>query len=123
MLECGLVNHRRQPEKYAILGTPCMDVHDALYYMVNVLDLHESYRKAKYLMEKESLATIKKDFPDIKWTVPIIVECEAGLRLGAKVELKDDKFTIGRFLLDWYELTKTQILDLKRQLKDVPEAV
>jgi len=121
LLECGLVNHKRQPEKYAVLGTPSMDVHDALYYMVNVLDLQEAYRKARYLMEQESLLTVRKDFPHINWTVPIVVEAEAGLRLGSKVELKDDKFTVGGFLLSWYEKTKGQILDLKKQLAEVPE--
>jgi uracil-DNA glycosylase family 4 len=121
LLECGLVAHKRQPEKYAVLGTPCMDVHDALYYMVNVLDLHECYRKARYLMEHESLKTVKKDFPHIKWTVPIVVEAEAGLRLGGKIELKDDTFTIGGFLLLWYEKTKKQIIDLRKQLEQVPE--
>lgn len=41
LLVCGLVNIRRQPEKYKVLGVPCMDVHDALYMMVNVLELQE----------------------------------------------------------------------------------
>jgi uracil-DNA glycosylase family 4 len=122
LLECGLVNHERQPEKYAVLNVPCMDVHDALYYRVNVLEIHEAYRKARYLMEHESLKTAKKDFPHIKWTVPIVVEAEAGLRLGAKIKLKDDQFTVGGFLLLWYEKTKKQISDLRKQLEQVPEA-
>jgi hypothetical protein len=121
LLECGLVNHERQPEKYAVLNVPCMDVHDALYYRVNVLEIHEAYRKARYLMEHESLKTAKKDFPHIKWTVPIVVEAEAGLRLGAKIKLKDDQFTVGGFLLLWYEKTKKQIIDLRKQLEQVPE--
>ena len=119
LLECGLVNHRRQPEKYEVLGLPSMDVHDALYYTVNVLELHESYRKARYLMEQESLATVKKDFPHINWTVPIVVEAKAGIRLGAKVKLADDSFTIGGFMLQWYEKTKVQILELQKQIRDM----
>jgi hypothetical protein len=72
-------------------------------------------------MEQESLATVHKDFPHIEWTVPIVVEAEAGLRLGAKVKLEDDQFTIGGFMLRWYEKTKKQILDLRQQLAEVPE--
>lgn len=121
LLECGLVNIRRQPEKYKVLGVPCMDVHDALYMMVNVLELVEAYRKARYLLEKESLATVKSDFPDIKWKVPVVVEAEAGLRLGGRVPLEDDKFTIGGFLLAWYFVTKKQIIDLHKQVKAIPD--
>ena len=119
LLECGLVNVRRKPEKYKVLGIPSMDVHDALYFIVNVLELVDAYRKARYLLEKESLATVASDFPHIDWKVPIIVEAKAGIRLGGRVKLKDDKFTIGGFLLDWYEVTKKQIVELHRQVKEV----
>jgi len=121
LLVCGLVNIRRQPEKYKVLGVPCMDVHDALYMMVNVLDMKEAYRKARYLLEKESLETVKSDFPHIDWRVPIVVEAEAGLRLGGRVTLEDDKFTVGGFLLDWYEVTKKQMAALHRQVQEVPD--
>jgi len=121
LLECGLVNIRRQFERYKVLGIPSMDVHDALYFMVNVLDLKECYIKSRYLMEHESLNTVKTDFPNIHWQVPIQVEAEAGLRLGGKVELENENFTIGGFLLAWYQKTKTQILELKKQLAEVPE--
>jgi hypothetical protein len=120
LLECGLVNIRRKPDEYQVLGTPSMDVHDALYFMVNVLEIQEAYRKARYLMEEESLATVKSDFPYIDWKVPITTECEAGLRLGGKVVLEEGKFTIGSFLLDWYKITKKQIVELHEQLKVVP---
>jgi DNA polymerase I-like protein with 3'-5' exonuclease and polymerase domains len=122
LLECGLINIRRKPGEYKVLGTPSMDVHDALYFMVNVLELREAYDKARYLLEKESLATVKSDFPYIDWKVPITTECEAGLRLGGKVVLEEGKFTIGSFLLDWYKITKKQIVELHEQLKVVPEA-
>lgn len=116
LLECGLVNIRRQPKKYEVLGVPSMDVHDALYMMPRVLDLREAYRKARYLLEQESLATVRSDFPAIAWRVPIATEAEAGLRLGGKVELENDKFTVGGFLLRWYELTKKQICELHQEL-------
>jgi hypothetical protein len=122
LMECGLVNFRRKHDKYKILGLPTMEVHDALYFMVNALELHECFRKAKYLMEQESLNTLKEDFPDIHWRVPIVVEAEAGLRLGGKIELPDDKFTIGGFMLQWYRKTKKQIIELRKQLAEVPDA-
>jgi hypothetical protein len=75
------------------------------------------------LMEKESLNTLHEDFPDIDWKVPIIVEAEAGLRLGGKVDLPDDKFTIGGFMLSWYQKTKKQILELRGQLAEIPDEV
>lgn len=122
LLECGMVNIIRKPDQYKVLGVPSMDVHDALYMIVNVLELVEAWEKARYLLEKDSLATVKSDFPDIDWRVPIVVEAEAGVRLGTKVKLKDG-FTIGSFMLDWYEKTKKQIVELRGQLRDVPEAV
>jgi uracil-DNA glycosylase family 4 len=122
LLECGMVNMVRKPQEYTVLGTPSMDVHDALYFIVNVLELQEAYRKARYLMEVDSLATVKSDFPEIDWKVPIVVEAEAGLRLGTRVELKDDQFTVGGYLLDWYNVTKKQILDMKKQLDELPGA-
>ena len=118
LLICAYVNLRRQAAKYAILGIPPMEVHDALYFRVRVLELHEAYKKAKYLLEKESLNTVKTDFPDIDWKVPIVVEAKAGLRLGAAVNV-DEKTSIGGFMIDWWKKTKDQIEDLDRQLLEV----
>jgi len=123
LLVCGMVNLVRKPEEYTVLGAPSMDVHDALYMIVNVLELQEAYRKARYLLEEGSLSTVKSDFPHIDWKVPIRVAAEAGIRLGGRVDLEDDKFTVGGYLLDWYGVTKKQMLDLHQQLAEVPDAV
>ena len=115
LLECGLVNLRRKPKKYAVLNTPVLDVHDALYFRVNVLDLPEAYAKARYLMEQESLNTVKSDFPAIKWKVPIVTEAEAGMSLGCKIEIQEG-FSVGKLLIDWYHKRRKQIITLNKEL-------
>ncbi len=114
LMECALINIVRQPEKYAILGIPCMDVHDALYMMVNVLDLPAVYTSARYLMEVESLNTVRQDFPEINWTVPIVTEAEAGLRLGCKIELSEG-FELGDWMIDWWTKCRKQIKALDKE--------
>jgi len=112
LLTCALVNCYRQPEKYKILGTPILDVHDALYFGVNLLDLVAAHQKGKYLLEQESLATMRTDFPNIKWQVPIASEAEAGLRLGCKVDLEAG-FALEDFILSWYWKCRKQNIELK----------
>lgn len=118
LLDCGLVNLERQPEKYEVLGIPSMDVHDALDFNVLVLDLPEAYEKSKYLMEHESLLTVKQDFPHIEWDVPIVTDSEAGLRLGCMVDLEPG-FTVGSFLVEWQQKCRQQVIDLNRQLAEI----
>jgi uracil-DNA glycosylase family 4 len=118
LLECGLVNIVRKPEKYAILGIPVLDVHDALYTAVDIVNLKEGYKLLRYLMEKESLETVKTDFPDIQWDVPIITEGEAGMSLGCKVPLTDD-FSIGEFLVNWCRRRRHQIIALNREISEI----
>jgi DNA polymerase I-like protein with 3'-5' exonuclease and polymerase domains len=119
LMECALVNLHRRPEDYKELGLPVMDVHDALYFRVNILDLRVSHQKVKKLMEQDSLAVVKSDFPNIKWIVPIVTEAEAGLSLGCKLELPDDNINIGKFCLDWYQKRKKQLAELDKELLEV----
>jgi hypothetical protein len=37
------------------------------------------------------------------------------------VKLENDEFTIGKYMLDWFEVTKQQMLDLHKQVKAIPE--
>lgn len=122
LMECALVNLIRRPKRYSLLGVPNMEVHDALYMTVPVLKLFEAKKRAKYLLEKESLATVKSDFPHIDWKVPIATESEAGIRLGCKVELDDSVTSVGQFLHLWYEKCKKQVKDLNAQLEEVAAA-
>lgn len=118
LMICALVNLIRKPNKYRKLGIPPMEVHDALYFNVRVLDIVEAHSLAKYLLEKESLATVASDFPDIDWKVPIVVDAKAGLRLGTKVEV-DEKTTIGQFMVDWYVRCREQDKALDKELQKV----
>lgn len=118
LMICALVNLIRQAEKYAVLGIPPMEVHDALYFNVRVLDIRDAAYKAKYLMEQESLATVARDFPEIKWKVPIVVDTKAGLRLGCKTKV-DEKSTVGGFLIDWYWQCRRQNIEMNKELKAV----
>lgn len=116
LMICALVNFYRNFEEYQVLNIPVMDVHDALYFRVNVLDLKEAYAKARYLLEQQSLETMHADFPQIKWKVPIVTEAEAGLRLGSVVSL-DEKLSIGDFMLRWYDKTRRQSIALNKEYK------
>lgn len=119
VLICALVNIIRKAAEYlALLGIPVMEVHDSLTFRVPVLQILEADTKAKYLLEKESLATIASDFPAIKWKVPIVVETKAGIRLGCKVKVSE-KSGVGGFLLDWYRECKKQEDALDKEMESL----
>jgi DNA polymerase-1 len=119
LMECALVNLHRKPKRYEVLGVPVMEVHDALYMRVKFLALIEAYRKSRYLLEKESLNTVKSDFPEIDWKVPIVTEAETGLRLGGKVKMYDEYMELGDIMLRWFFKTKKQISELNEQIAAV----
>ncbi len=114
-LICAMVNLIRKRKRYAILGIPPMEVHDALYFVVDVLKIGKACQKIKYLMEQESLNTVRRDFPDIEWTVPIVIDLKAGVRLGTQVKVKDD-VTPGMFILDWFRVCKKQMKELDQEI-------
>jgi uracil-DNA glycosylase family 4 len=118
VLVCGLVNLLRKKLKYALLGIPPMEVHDALYFVVPVLQLAQAYKLGKELLEKESLATIASDFPSIKWRVPIVVDVKAGIRLGTKIKV-GAKTTAGEYLLNWFRICKQQEDEIDGQLEEI----
>lgn len=117
LMEAALINLHRKPNRYKVLGVPCMEVHDAIYMMVNVLELQAAYKKARYLLEKESLATVKRDFPDMEWTVPIVTEAEACMRLGDKVPLDEEGFDSESYLMRWFFKAKKQNIALNTRLR------
>jgi DNA polymerase I-like protein with 3'-5' exonuclease and polymerase domains len=118
LMICALVNLLRQKKKYKVLGIPVSEVHDFLGFRVNVLDLPEAYKLMRYLLEQESLNTVKKDFPHIKWQVPIITEAEAGFRMGCQVALEDG-FTIGDWLVRWCLKCLKQEAEVDKELEAV----
>ena len=115
---CALVNLIRQARKYALLGTPTMEVHDALYNVVRVLDLLDAYKMARYLLEKEALVTVNSDFPHIDWQVPIVTDAKAGLRLGTTVEITEQT-TVGSFMVDWFLKCRKQVKELNNELSEI----
>lgn len=116
LMICALVNFYRDFDKYKVLDIPVMDVHDALYFRVNVFDLSVAYPAARNLLEHQSLETMHADFPHIEWKVPIVTEAEAGLRLGSVVSL-DEKLTAGDFMLRWYDKTRRQSIAINKEYK------
>lgn len=117
LMICALVNLIRRILRYKILGIPVLEVHDALAFAVRVLDLPKAYKKGKYLLERESLATVVLDFPDINWRVPIAVDANAGLRLGCMVDI-DENTTVGVFMIEWFKKCRKQVIELNKQLKE-----
>lgn len=121
LMICALVNLIRKREKYRQLGVPPMEVHDALYMGVDVLTMFESFKLANYLLNNESLNTVKEDFPEIKWEVPIATDAKAGLRLGCKVKIKEDG-AVSDFLANWFRECRKQEQQLDKDLQVVIEA-
>lgn len=115
LMICALVNLLRRASFYSILGIPPLEVHDALYFAINVLDLRAAAAKTRYLLEQESLNTVKSDFPEIDWKVPIAVDMKAGVRLGTKVSV-DENTEPGDFLLQWFAVCRKQMVALDAEL-------
>lgn len=119
---CALVNLLRKRLKYATLGIPPTEVHDAVYFGVRVLSLPEAYKKATYLLEKESIKTSEQDFK-IKWNIPIVTDAKAGLRLGCKIKV-NEKTTISAFLASWFYECRKQETQLEADFASaVAEAI
>jgi len=112
LLMCGIIALWRQPEKYAMLGIPQMEVHDNLVMRIKLKNLVECYWLAKELLEQEPLRTIKQDFPHIDWRVKLEVDGAAGFRFGVKSGL-NNKLTMGAFLRDWFTENEKAITAIK----------
>jgi hypothetical protein len=95
----GIATLRRKKKKYRkILGIPPMEVHDALYFFVKLKNLLKALILGKELLENEPLNVVKKEFPKIKWKIPLQVEGKCGFRLGDTVEI--EKMSIADILRD-----------------------
>jgi len=105
---------RRKKKKYLkLLGIPTMEVHDALYFFVKLIDMMKAKILGKKLLETEPLATVKHDFPKVEWDMPLIVEGKVGFRLGDTVEIEDmsESEALGEMVLE--TLVKESALDLE----------
>jgi hypothetical protein len=105
---------RRKKKKYLkLLGIPTMEVHDALYFFVRLIDMIKAKALGKRLLEKEPIYTMKHDFPKVKWNMPLLVEGKVGFRLGDTVENEDmsESESLGEMVLE--TLVKESALDLE----------
>jgi uracil-DNA glycosylase family 4 len=92
---------KRKRKKYKLLGVPTIEVHDYLGFKIPLKNVFKSLKLCKELLEKEPLYVVKKEFPDIKWKIPLVVEGKVGFRLGDSVECEDDK-KMHELLADMY---------------------
>ena len=85
LLLIGLVPLIRQPQRYALLQRPKMEIHDAIYFIVKLKDLLEAAVQGQDMVEKESLKIVREEFK-INWKVPLKAEPKAGFRFGNMVK-------------------------------------
>lgn len=81
---------RRKKKKYAPLGVPTLEIHDYIGWKTRLKDFIKAYSLGKNLLEKEPLGVVKKEWPKIKWQVPLVVEGKVGFRYGDSVECEED---------------------------------
>lgn len=78
---------KRKPKKYKkLLKAITLEIHDYIGFKCPLRDLQNMFALAKPLLEKEPLKLIEKEYPDIKWTIPLQVEGVSGLRYGDSIE-------------------------------------
>jgi DNA polymerase I-like protein with 3'-5' exonuclease and polymerase domains len=115
LMIAALSNLITQREKYAVLGVPQMEVHDAVIWRIKIKHLAECYPLGRYLLEKEGLNTIKEYFPDIEWLVPLEVDCKGGIRYGTKVDIPTPDPL--QFCFDWFLVCRSQIRELALDMR------
>jgi DNA polymerase-1 len=106
----------RKPATYKVLGTPLMEVHDAIVFSVELGRLPEAWRTAKKLLEEDVPAECERLFKR-KLSVPLLSEAEAGFRYGTKVELPDVP-EVPRFLERWLEANRKAQEEAEKAYKE-----
>lgn len=89
---------QQKPKTYALLQTPLMEVHDALYFFVKVRDLPEAYKQGIQLLKHDVVKYAEKRFK-YQLKVPLEAEAEAGFCLGSLVEYTGQP--VAEFLKEW----------------------
>lgn len=110
---------RREPKKWKkhILGVPGIEVHDFMGWWTKLKNLDVAYKAGKNLLTKAPLEVVKKDFPKIKWKVPLEVEGKVGLRYGDSVEVEGQslyQMLVDMFFATWVNEEK-QKLELAKE--------
>jgi DNA polymerase I-like protein with 3'-5' exonuclease and polymerase domains len=86
-------------QTYNLLQKLAMEGHDALVGYTKLKELVETYKQAVYLMEKEVLLYVKKEWPELDWKVPLKAEAKAGFRYGVLVPYAGESTEV--FLESW----------------------
>ncbi len=84
---------------YHLLQELAMEGHDALVGYTKLKNLIETYQQAVYLMEKDVLLYVKKEWPELDWQVPLKAEAKAGFRYGVLVPYAGESLQV--FLESW----------------------
>lgn len=124
MMLISVAGVKRRPVTYSLLQKPSLEIHDALYFFVQLKNLWLAIKQGKNLLEKEPIRVCKSEF-DIDWHVPLKAEPKAGFRFGVQVKdlgLEGGPQTTSEFLNKWCQGSREHNLKLKYELKKL-EAV
>lgn len=111
----GLVPIRRLPQKYDLLQHPQLEIHDAIYFVVQLGSLLDGMVQGKQLLEKECLNIVRDEF-HIDWKVPLKADPKAGFRFG--IQVKAPK-TLHGFVNDWCKKNRELQNQLVKEKKEL----
>lgn len=123
MLLMALVLLKRRSITYGILGTPNMEIHDALVFSNPLQNLVEAYRVGKQLLEDGVVKLVQVDF-GIDWKIPLVAEAKIGFRYG--VTVKYEGGSVEEAVSAWckknQKVRQALAADLKAAQKFIPSA-
>jgi DNA polymerase I-like protein with 3'-5' exonuclease and polymerase domains len=108
---------KRKEDVFNYLRRMRMEVHDNLCWSLKLKRLMEGFQQAKRVMEKDVLDVVKNDF-GIKWKVPLVMESDAGFRLGSMTGLKKD-MNMETFVNKWCLKSEFRDRDVRKELESV----
>lgn len=79
---------KRKPSRYKQL-VPTLEVHDYMGFKVKIKEIFDAFDLVRKLLEVEPLKLIKREYPQIKWKIPLMVEGNVGFRLGDAIEAEN----------------------------------
>jgi len=93
----------------------CMEIHDALYAFVKLVNLPTAFRQGVNLLTDETLSRIKIWWPEVNWRIGLQVEGKAGYRLGVMKDYEGGD--VAEFLQGWCEKNKKFNAELEEQVR------
>jgi hypothetical protein len=109
---------KRKPKEFQkdILGVPGIDVHDFMGWWCELRNLIRAYHAGKKLLEEAPLMLIRKEYPELKWRVPLVVEGKVGLRYGDAIEIEGNE-SLEQIMLDMFFATLLNEMKLELELE------